>query len=159
MLHIARRLQLPVVLHCRDNGDGTAAARALEILRGGFPDLKFHRHCFDGSLSELQAWQALPNIVFGITGKFMRRPGINSVIPRILPHQLVLETDAPFLSPVTCCDVNHPWTLVDIATAVSKLRNVPLKILTWQANDNAMRFYGIPKPDQGDMLNRGPRPR
>ncbi|XP_063404749.1 3'-5' ssDNA/RNA exonuclease TatD-like [Mytilus trossulus] len=159
MLHIAQRRQLPVILHCRDRGYGDAAARVLAIIRNGFAELHYHRHCFDGSIEELREWQSLPNVVFGITGKFLKDTNANSdAISRILPHQLILESDAPFLSPRSCCEVNHPWNLIDVALAVSQRRNIPLNILNWMANDNALRFYSIPKLRQ-EPANWGPRPR
>jgi len=50
-LELARTRGLPVIIHCRDSGDGTAPARILSIIRdGGFTNLRFHRHCFMGSL-------------------------------------------------------------------------------------------------------------
>ena len=98
-------------------------------------------------------------VVFGITGKFLKDTNTNSdAISRILPHQLILESDAPFLSPRSCCEVNHPWNLIDVALAVSQRRNIPLNILNWMANDNALRFYGIPKLRQ-EPASWGPRPR
>lgn len=162
MLLIARKQQLPVILHCRDSGSGEAAARALQIIRDSFGDLRFHRHCFDGTLAELQEWQQLPNVVFGITGKFLRE-GMTTerikMIARIKPQQLVLETDSPYLSPVSRNEVNHPWNLITVATEVCKIRNVPLSVLTWLTNDNALKFYRmrqprVPQPGQ----EWGPRP-
>ena len=150
LLQLAHRRHLPVILHFRDSGDGSAANRALGLIRdGGYGNLRFHLHCFMGGVQELQEWQVLPNIVFGITTKSIRdNPNAQSVIPRILPHQLVLETDAPFLSPFSCCPTNHPWNIRFVAEEVSRLRNVPLSILTWVVNNNALQFYRIPKPDQ-----------
>lgn len=162
MLLVADRQQLPVIIHCRDNGSGEAAARALDIIKASFNHLQFHRHCFDGSLTELQEWQTLPHVVFGITGKFMKAPNRDShtVISRILPHQLVLETDAPFLAPTSRNEVNHPWNLLKVAVEVSKIRNVPLKVLTWLTNDNALQFYCPGKRQlKQPSLDLDPRPR
>lgn len=149
-LQLASRRRLPVILHFRDSGDGSAAKRALELIRdGGYVNLGFHWHCFTGGIQELQEWQTLPNIVFGITTKSISdSPNAYAVIPRILPHQLVLETDSPFLSPLSCCPVNHPWNIRFVAEEVGRLRNVPLSILTWMVNNNAMQLYGVPKLNQ-----------
>lgn len=52
---LAYRRRLPVVLHCRDNGDGAAAAIAFDIIaQDGLTEMRFHRHCFVGSASELE---------------------------------------------------------------------------------------------------------
>lgn len=143
-LRLARRRNLPVILHCRDNGDGSAARRTLQIIQDeGFTDLKFHRHCFVGSLAELFQWQeTLPNVLFGITASFMKRTGFSQqVIPRIPLRRLLVETDAPFLSPVSCCPVNHPWNLWRVVEAISVLKNVPVRFLLWFLTNNAEEFY------------------
>jgi Tat protein secretion system quality control protein TatD with DNase activity len=88
---------LPAIIHCKDTGDGAAAARALELITQlGCRVMRFHRHCFNGDLLELQQWHALPNTVFGVTWKSVRESP--DFIPRINLDQLVLETDSPYLS-------------------------------------------------------------
>ncbi|CAC5420969.1 tatD [Mytilus coruscus] len=116
MLLSARRKSLPVIIHCRDCGDGSAAKRTLElILHHNLADMKFSRHCFEGTIEELTAWQQLPTIMFGVSGKFIRDNTGLEVIPRIPPHQLVLETDSPFLSPPHAVGTRN---LIDRAYAV-----------------------------------------
>ena len=110
--------------------------------------MRFHRHCFMGSASELEQWRSLPNIVFGITAKFLKDfSDSKTVVARILQHQLVLESDAPYLSPYSCCPVNNPWNLRRVAEEVNRVRNVPLVMLMEAVNGNALKFYGIPKAD------------
>jgi TatD DNase family protein len=149
ILRLASRRKLPVVLHCRDNGDGTAAARAFDIIaQEGLTEMRFHRHCFMGSASELEQWRSLPKIVFGITAKFLKDSSDSKTdVARILQHQLVLESDAPYLSPYSCCPVNNPWNLRRVAEEVSRARNVPLVMLMEAVNGNALKFYGIPNSD------------
>ena len=139
MLYMAHRKGLPVILHCRDSGRRTLQL----ILSNDLGRLKYYRHRFDGNLAELQAWQQLPNIIFGVSGKFMTSPIGKEIIPSIPSDQLVLETD---LSLHPCCPTNHPWNLPDIAVEVNRLRNVPLPVLMWTVNENSLRFFGIPKP-------------
>ncbi|CAC5385651.1 tatD [Mytilus coruscus] len=109
MLLLARRKGLPVIIHCRDCGDGSAAKRTLElILHHNLAGMKFYRHCFEGTIEELTVWQQLPTIIFGVSGKFIRDNTALEVIPRIPPHQLVLETDSPFLVPVRMVSSKPP---------------------------------------------------
>ena len=147
MLYLADRKGLPVILHCRDSEGGSAACRTLQlILSNDLGRLKFYRHCFDGKLAELQAWQQLPNVIFGVSGKFMTTFTGQEIIPRIPSDQLVLETDSPYLSPHPCWSISHPWNLPDIAIKVSRRRNMPLPVLMWTVNENSLKFFGIPKP-------------
>lgn len=144
LLLLAKARTLPAVLHCRDSGDGSAAQRAFEMVHAlGCTALKIHRHCFTGDVEELRQWLSLPNVVFGLTWKSVTE--IPTVIPRIPPQQFILESDAPFLSPSTCGPTNHPWNLREVAEEVGKLRNIPLSMLNWTVNQNALQFYGIPK--------------
>ena len=56
-----------MVLQCRDHGDGTAATRVLQLIQQhNFTNLKFDRHCFSGTLKELENWRVLPRVVFDI---------------------------------------------------------------------------------------------
>ena len=56
------------MLHCRDNDDGVAATRTFELSQNHkFTQLAFNRHCFTGSLTELEILNNLPKIVSGIT--------------------------------------------------------------------------------------------
>lgn len=145
-LQLASQNNLPVVLHCRDQGDGSAATRTLEIImQNGFTHLKFHRHCFCGTLDELDAWKKLPQIVFGITGKTSTSEDlqIHNAAARIPDNQLILETDAPYLPPFTGCKINHPWNLIDIAIFLAKLRNSPLPFLIDLTNTNSRNFYRL----------------
>ncbi|CAC5390971.1 tatD [Mytilus coruscus] len=131
MLLLARRKSFPVIIHCRDFGDGSDAKRTLEIIfHHDLADMKCYRHCFKGTIEEFTAWQQLLSIIFGVFGKLIRDDtGCSEIIPRISPHQLVLETDSHFLSSFACCLVILPWNLQVIATEVSRLRNFSLSVL------------------------------
>nr|XP_011447919.2 uncharacterized protein LOC105342621 [Crassostrea gigas] len=70
-LQIARSLSKPVILHCRDDSSGEAAAQTLSTIQMmDMSDHIFHRHCFTGEAQELRQWQKeLPNAKFGVTMK------------------------------------------------------------------------------------------
>jgi TatD DNase family protein len=144
-LQLAARFDKPVVLHCRDHGDGTAAARVLQrIHQHYFTNLKFHRHCFSRTLKELENWRLLPRVVFGIT--FGLRADYNileNLIPKIPDNQLLLETDSPYLPPENDMRINHPWTVMYTAKFVAKLRNIPLSFLMTIVNQNTINFYRL----------------
>lgn len=62
---------------------------------------------------------------------------------RIPDHQLVLETDSPFLVPVTWGNINHPWNLITIDQTASRIRNVPFMFLVKIVNNNARHVYQL----------------
>lgn len=155
MLKMARDRELPIILHCRDFGDGSAANRTYELLlQEGCTGMKIHRHCFVGNVDELLQWQALPNVVFGVTWKSVKE--CPKTVSRILPKRIILETDSPFLSPYSVCPTNHPWNLPAVAEEVSRLRNVPLSVLNWTTNENAINFYNIPGGRKAAGANQRP---
>jgi len=80
-----------------------------------------------------------------VTGKIINLQDVkaNNMAARIPEHQLVLETNAPYLSPVPGAKINHPWNLIDIAEFMSKLRNTPLPFLIEMTNKNAREFYRL----------------
>ena len=142
-LQLAARFDKPVVLHCRDHGNGTAAARVFQLIhQHNFTNLKFHRHYFSVPLKELKYWGILPRVVFGIT--FGLRADYNileKLMPKIPDNRLVLETDSPYLPPENDMRINHPWTVMHTAKFVAKLRNIPLSFLLTIVNQNAINFY------------------
>ena len=131
------------MLHCRDHGDGTAAARVLQLIhQHNFTNLKFHRHYFSVTLKELEYWRILPRVVFGITCGLRADYNIlENLIPKIPDNQLVLETDSPYLPPEKDMRINHPSTVMHPAKFVAKLRNIPLSFLITIVNQNAINFY------------------
>lgn len=144
-LQLAAIFDKPVVLHCKDHGDGTDASRVLQIIhQHNFTNLKFHRHCFAVALKELEEWRILPRVVFGIT--FGLRADYNTLenlVPKTSDNQLVLETDSPYLPPERDIKINHPWTVMYTARLVATLRNIPLSFLMTIVNQNARNFYRL----------------
>lgn len=95
-IQLAKQYKLPIVIHCRD-----AFEEVFEILeeeKG--PDLFGIFHCFTGTLA--QAQRAISyNMKLGIGGVVTFKNGkIDQFLNQIDLKHIVLETDAPYLSPV-----------------------------------------------------------
>jgi TatD DNase family protein len=95
-IQLAKQYKLPIVIHCRDAFD--EVFEILEEEKG--PDLFGIFHCFTGSLE--QAKQAISyNMKLGIGGVVTFKNGkIDQFLNQIDLKHIVLETDAPYLSPV-----------------------------------------------------------
>jgi len=91
---LALRYDLPVSIHCRE-----AMAPTLDLL-AAFPGVRGVMHCFSGTYSDacriLDAGLALG---VGGTVTYKNNP-LKDVLRQTGYQHLVLETDAPFLSPV-----------------------------------------------------------
>src|SRR5205085_1206676 len=98
-LELAAALGLPVFLHER-----AAHARFLAILARHRPRLRAAVvHCFTGSAAELEAYLGI-DVHIGVTGWICderRGAHLLPLIRRIPADRLMLETDAPFLTPRT----------------------------------------------------------
>ena len=96
MLHLARKADLPIVLHVRD-----AYKDSLDVLRGNRELLGrgFVMHCYGGSAElvkdycDLGAYFSLGGV---ITFKNARKDDVVRVSPRI---GYMLETDCPYMTP------------------------------------------------------------
>jgi TatD DNase family protein len=138
-LEIARRLSVPVILHVRDaHADGVA------ILKD-FPELRFVVHCFTGKPAECEAWLALGAYI-GITGivTYKNAEDVRTSAALVPTDRLLIETDAPYLSPepVRKIKTNEPANVAHTAHFLADLRNVPLETLAAQTTANAAAFYG-----------------
>ena len=95
-IQLAKQYKLPIVIHCRD-----AFEEVFEILEAEKSDDLFGIfHCFTGTLA--QAYRAIScNMKLGIGGVVTFKNGkIDQFLSEIDLSHIVLETDAPYLSPV-----------------------------------------------------------
>jgi TatD DNase family protein len=95
-IRLAKNLNLPIVIHCRNAFDEifeVLEKEKSEKLRGIF-------HCFSGNYE--QALKAISfNMKLGIGGVVTFKNGkIDQFLSKIDLSHIVLETDAPYLSPV-----------------------------------------------------------
>ena len=142
---LATELALPLFLHQRD-----AHAPFLEIL-----DAHDHPpavvHCFTGTRAELDDYLTR-DLYIGITGWVCddrRGLPLHPLLPRIPANRLLLETDAPYLTPRDLRPKpkrgrNEPQYLPHIAQTVATLRNESVENLTNQSTQNATRLFNLP---------------
>ncbi|HET9736183.1 MAG TPA: TatD family hydrolase [Burkholderiales bacterium] len=144
-LELAAELDKPLFLHSRD-----AHPRFAEILR-------HHRvgkavaHCFTGGADELRAYLAL-GLYIGITGWICderRGRHLVDLVKEIPQDRLLLETDAPYLTPRDLhpqpkARRNEPAFLPHIARAVARARAEPFEDLAAATTRNARAFFGLP---------------
>lgn len=94
-IQLAKKLRLPIVIHCRESFD-----EIFEILEEEKDDKLFGIfHCFTGTLA--QAYRAISfNMMLGIGGVVTFKNGkIDQFLNQIALEHIVLETDAPYLTP------------------------------------------------------------
>lgn len=140
-LQLARRFDLPVILHVRRSADKLLKGLRDLPVRGGIA------HAFNGSLQQAQAFIALGfKLGFGGAVTYDRALQLRRLAAELPGDALVLETDAPDIPPhwlyTTAAERatgkaqgrNSPEELPRIAAVVSELRGQPLQALarsTW----------------------------
>ena len=93
---LAKKFNLPIVIHCRESIDQTIGL--LEKLVSD--DLTGIFHCFSGNLEQANKIIAM-GFYLGLGGvATFKNGGLDMVIPDIGLENIVLETDSPYLAPV-----------------------------------------------------------
>ena len=137
-------LGLPLFLHSRD-----AHPRFSQILKS----LKIHNavaHCFTGERDELKAYLDL-GLYVGITGWICderRGKHLLALVREIPRDRLLLETDAPYLTPRDLkpqpkARRNEPAFLPHILKAVARALGRPAEELATETTRNATTFFGL----------------
>lgn len=149
-LEIAAANRLPVFLHERAAHD-----RFLAILARHRPRLsRAVAHCFTGTERELEAYLAL-DLHIGITGWICddrRGAGLRPLVARIPADRLMLETDAPYLSPPAAKAPgrrNEPAYLTHVLDRVARSAGKPAEQVAVETTRTAERFFGIERPGSG----------
>src|SRR3954467_9525968 len=146
-LELGLSLDKPLFLHSRE-----AHPRFYEIL-------KHHRvkravaHCFTGERDELRAYLEL-DLYVGITGWICderRGRHLLDLVKEIPRERLVLETDAPYLTPRDLkpqpkARRNEPAFLPHIAHTVAKALRRPVEEIALETTRNARAFFGLDEP-------------
>lgn len=119
-LKIARDFDLPVLLHVRRSQDTILKYLRRIKVRGGIA------HAFNGSFQQAQAFIGLGfKLGFGGAMTFSRALQIRRLASELAPEAIVLETDAPDISPAWLHPArNSPEQLPRIGEALAELRGI-----------------------------------
>ncbi|MBM3366058.1 MAG: TatD family deoxyribonuclease [Betaproteobacteria bacterium] len=145
-IKIARDFNLPVILHVRRSQD-----TLLKHLRR-IPVVGGIAHAFNGSKQQAQAFIALGFVLgFGGAMTFTRALQIRRLATELPLEALVLETDAPDISPAWLHPgINTPAQLPQIAAVLAELRGQPMADIAAQTSKNVARVL----PRLGNLMMR-----
>ena len=146
-LGLAKELDLPAIVHCRDKDDSDRAyADCFDILSGFAADGgRFELHSFAGTVQWMERFAAL-GAMFGVGGMltFRRADNIREVVSAMPRERIMLETDSPYLAPVPHRGkVNHPAFLIHTADAMADLFGMTTEDVAKMTTENAHRFFRI----------------
>jgi TatD DNase family protein len=146
-LTIARRLKLPVIIHCRD-----AATPMVELLCQLWqeqPPVAGVMHCWSGTPEETQRFLNLGfYISFSGIVTFKNALQVQESAKMVPGDRLLIETDCPFLAPVPKRGEkrNEPAYVKYVAEQVANLRGVASEALAEQTTQNACRLFNLSVP-------------
>lgn len=136
----AKDLGLPIVIHCRE-----AFNEVFEVLESERDEkLRGIFHCFTGNVE--QAKQAIDlNFHLGIGGVVTyKKSGLDVVLSEIPLHNLVLETDSPYLAPVPFRGKpNESSYLIYIAQKLSDIYGVSVEEIANVTTENSKTVFGV----------------
>lgn len=130
--------QLSIVIHTRNalpEAIETVAPFAEKGLRGIF-------HCFGGTLEEARAITAM-GFYLGIGGVVTyKNSGLSEVLPHIPLEHIVLETDAPYLTPVPFRGKrNESSYLKYVVAKLAEIKNCTPEEIAAVTTGNAMKIF------------------
>lgn len=136
----AQQYDLPIVIHSRNSmQDCIDIVRQHQNgkLRGIF-------HCFGGTLDEAKQIMDL-NFLMGIGGVVTyKKSGLAEVLKEVSLSSLVLETDAPYLTPVPFRGKrNEPAFLKYIVTKIAEAKEASIEEVVSITATNAQKLFGI----------------
>lgn len=140
-MELARQLELPVIIH-----DRQAHKDTLEVIQG-YPDVLGVFHCYSGSAEmavEILKLGWYLSFTGAITFKNARRAV--EAIEQTPADRLMLETDAPYLTPVPFRGRrNDSRNIPYIAETMAKAKGMETAELAKLTMENSLRFFGIQK--------------
>ncbi len=142
-LRIAKKLDIPVIIHCRN-----AAAKLKEVLDNFWQSegsVKGVMHCWGGDETETR-WFLDLGFYISYSGivTFKNAKQVQLAAKIVPGDRLLIETDCPFLAPVPYRGkTNEPSYVLHVAEQIAQLRQTPLEKIAQQTTANACRLFGI----------------
>jgi TatD DNase family protein len=140
----ALELRLPMIFHERDS-----RGRFKDILRSFWTDeYKGVVHCFSGSEEELDVYLDL-GLHIGITGIVTmksRGAALRRMVQRIPAERLLVETDAPYLTPAPERNKhrrNEPAFVRSVLIKLAEVRGEAVDDLAAMIWSSTCRFFGV----------------
>lgn len=142
---LAGQQNLPLIIHCRDRDGVDDAYRDVLVALTRQQHGQFVMHCYSGTWAmaqrflDLGGYLSFTGIITFPKSDEMQKVAMNAPLEKIL-----VETDAPFLSPVPHRGKrNEPAYVEDVAKKIAELRGVPFATVAEATLENSKRVFGL----------------
>ncbi|NTV46214.1 MAG: TatD family hydrolase [Chlorobiales bacterium] len=140
MLRMAKRHDLPVVIHSRDAWDDMFKILKEEAHSG----LRGMMHCFSGGVSEARESLSL-GLKISIPGVVtFKKSSLPEVVSALDLSDLLTETDCPYLAPVPYRGKrNEPAYVVEVAKKIAEIKEIPLEQVEETIEKTTRHVFGL----------------
>ena len=131
---------IPIVIHSRN-----AVEECINVVRENQKgNLRGVFHCFSGTIAQAREIIEL-GFYLGIGGVFTyKNSGLDKVMSEIGLDNVVLETDAPYLTPVPMRGKRNESAYISIiAKKLAEVKNIPLDEIASITTQNAEKLFGL----------------
>ncbi|MBL7197252.1 MAG: TatD family hydrolase [Candidatus Omnitrophica bacterium] len=140
-ISLAKRLKLPLIIHCRDS-----QSDIYSILKDEFNDFrKIVFHCFSGPVDFLDKCLNL-KAMFSFTANitYPKATKLKELAKRIPLDRIMIETDSPYLAPQKFRGQrNEPSYTHFVAQELASLRNISFQEIASITTQNAINFFNL----------------
>lgn len=140
-IELANALKLPVLIHSRDASEDTYRVLKTEKL----PEHNLLFHCFQPSDDLVRlALERNYTVAFGGNVTFPRNESFRRYIEQIPIDNIVIETDAPYLSPVPLRGKRNTSANLDIICAkLAEYKGMEVEFVAERVFENSLKFFNI----------------
>jgi len=147
-IEMGAELDLPLVVHCRGTKEDPYGAYddILEIVKRSDKKIKGVVHCFGGNIKQAREFIDL-GFYIGFTGivTFSKKAEEIQEIAKAIPlDRILVETDAPFLSPEPYRGKrNEPMYVKFVAEKIASLRGISVEDIEMATVENTKKFFNL----------------
>lgn len=161
-LELAADVGLPVIIHNREASDDVARILAQWVDSPGFRHSALAErpfagvlHAFSGDLSLVQQaydWNFVLSLGGPVTFKNARE--LHALVPQLRLDRLMLETDAPYLTPHPYRGQrNQPAYVELVCRRLAALNELPVEDVAQRTTSVAQRFFGLKKLPSDEIIS------
>ena len=140
-LELAKELDLPVIIHCRD-----AYSELFKILTE-FSSNKIEGviHCFSGNLDDAQRFIDLGMFIsFAGHLTYKKNEELRNIAKTLPLDKILIETDSPFLAPqFKRGKRNEPAYVAEVLKLIASLKNVDVSEADKIISENTLKLFNI----------------
>ncbi len=147
---LAEERALPVIVHGRGSTrESMDAYEDIARIIGQSTNVRFVMHCYMGDVAMTEKLLALPNTIFSFAGNVTygkkNATGPMDDVLRIIPTtRMIVETDAPYLSPVPHRGKRNESAFVaDTLAYVSRIRDEDIAVLDAATTSTAQSVFAL----------------